>query len=186
MTSRFRLPLRHGPARTSDCGPASRESDGRRGRRTLLVVAAGTLAVVSGSGTAFAYWSSSGSGSHVVPAADPAPVTVTVTVTGALQPGARLPVTLTITNPDEHPAAVTDVAPGPVTVTGDSTCTATNSAVTFAALSGDWRVPAASAAGPGTLVVGPLPDGVSMGSEAHTACQGATFSTTMTATGTVG
>ncbi len=150
---------------------------------TATVGAAGFL--VLSTGTAYAFWTVYGSGSGKADAATAAPVTVSVAVSGGqLYPGASLSAKPTFTNPNPFAVTITRVTPGTVNIANATDCTAENSAVAFAPLSGSWTVPAKTASGDGRFT----PDtatanAVTMGKTSASACQGATFTAALTVTG---
>ena len=147
-----------------------------RNSKRIKIVAGGT-AVLFGVGVAFAAWTSTGTGTGAATAGSATTLTVAQqgTVTG-LYPTGTQAVTIRVTNTNPYPIRVSSVSPGAVTVTGGTGCTAENAAVTFENLTGlnDYLAPSA--------YMDYTPD-VSMGDDSNNGCQGATFSSTYTATG---
>lgn len=149
-------------------------------------VAIGVLSVsVVGTGTAYAFWTVMGSGTGTADATTAAPVTVSIAVAGGqLYPGASLSAKPTFTNPNPFPVSLRNVTATDITITGATGCTKENSAVTFATLTGPWTVPAKTASGNGTFTPDTAAaDAVTMGKTSDSACQGATFTATLTVTG---
>ncbi len=153
--------------------------------RRVLTSAAGLLVgsvllTVFG-GAASAFWTGIGSGSGTASTVDVVPITVSLTPQGELYPGQPAQaVVLVLSNPNSRPVVVTRVAPGALTVSGGSACTAGSSAVSFLTLDGSWTVPA------GGSTTTTLPGGVSMGASSASGCQGASFSAALTVTAGLG
>lgn len=145
----------------------------------VLAIGALGLGVLT-TGTAYAFWSTTGGGTASASAASALPVDVVVTVSGGtLHPGAHLSVTPTFSNPNPFAVTITSVTPGAVTVSGGTGCTAGNSGVSFSALSGPWTVPAG-----GRTTGDTVADAVRMATTSDTGCQSATFTAALTVTGT--
>jgi hypothetical protein len=148
-------------------------------KRAVIVGTA--LAVTVGAGAAYAAWTANGTGSATATAGNSQGVTGTaVTVDGLLYPGGKTDAKISITNPNQFPVMVTQIAPnGTVTVVG-GTCTAVNSAVALATKSLNQYI------GAGASVEVTLTDAVTMGDSSDNACQNAefTFPVSITATST--
>ena len=147
-------------------------------------VIAAAIAIVCIAGAAFAAWTASGSGNGTAQARTSiALATVAVPASGAsLYPGADARVTVRVTNDNDYPVRITDVAFGSAAATTTS-----------------WRARRVSdGRRRGTAVHGPdRPrarrcgtrtatfdvDGVHMGTGAANGCQGATFTIPVTLTG---
>jgi hypothetical protein len=149
-----------------------------RGRRVLLLVLGGTVALVlslSG-GVAEAFWSSAGSGSGSAPTGTLQPVTVAALVGGdtpssTLFPGGSADVILRVNNPNAYALTLVSVS-GNGTITPDGShpsCTTTG--VSFTNQTGLSSTIAAS----GTTLVH-LSTAASMAGTSSNGCQGATFS----------
>ena len=162
---------------------ASRSVPGRaRGRHFLALGALTAVGVAAGSGLAYAYWSSTGSGTAAATARTAVnSVISSATAPADLYPGATSSVTVTITNPNPYPVLVTGIGAGSSAVVATS-CTA--GTVTSAARTDSLgivrndtsaRSIAASSSGTYSLTT-------SMSSTAVDACQGQSFSLTITAT----
>jgi hypothetical protein len=157
-----------------------------RRRHRLLVVGAGALSTLLLTGTASAYWHSTGAGTgSASSAAGLASLTTTATVaTGAaLAPGgSAAPLTLTIDNPGSLAVTVTTLAldaSRSIGVTGaKGTCTNPPLSVTTPAGWTGLTVPAGGTTGATTIA-----GAVSLGVAASSGCQGATFTIPVTLTG---
>ncbi|MEU4621776.1 hypothetical protein AB0G04_17600 [Actinoplanes sp. NPDC023801] len=148
-------------------------------KRAVIVGTA--LAVTVGAGAAYAAWTANGTGTVSAKAGTSQGVTGTaVTVDGVLYPGGKADAKISITNPNQFPVMVTQIAPnGTVTVAGAG-CTAVNSAVALATKSLTQYI------GAGDSVVVTLTDAVTMGDSSDNSCQDATFTfpVSLTATST--
>lgn len=163
-------------------------------RRTaaLTTVVTGTLALalVGGTGTAFAYWRAGSAGAGVARAGTAEDLTVSPgTPATALVPGGTTDVTVTIGNPAAYPVTLTAVSTvsGPVGGYADTalttpvaSCDATRSGVTVVAKSPTSALPTIPARGSVTLTV--LAAAV-MTNASDTTCQGLSFRIPVTATG---
>lgn len=147
---------------------------GRRAAQSTVVTVGVSAALVVAGGTAFAYWTVSGSGSGSATARSASALTVTsqATISG-LYPTATLSGgSLNVTN--SNPFAVAISSSFGTASTAASGCT--GSVVTFAVAAG---APASIAAG-ATVAI---PFTASMTNAAENACQGATFTATLTVNG---
>jgi len=156
---------------------------GLRGRRSLLVTAVVPLLLLTGAGTAAAYWGRSGVGTG--DAAVEVHLSVVIspgTPAAQLYPGGDADVSQTISNPNPYPVHIdslsldTDAGSGGYAVdAGHSGCVL--STLTFATQTNGgsgWTIPAKVGAIDGSLDV-TLVDALVMGIGAANACQGATF-----------
>ena len=150
------------------------------GFRALAVVTGSVAAVALVSGTAAAYWTSSGSGTGSA-AAGTISLTANASVgSSLLYPGGSVAISVAVTNPaDSATLNVTGVSATSVTAdSGHSGCD--TSAVTYQR----------STALPVSVVAGGSPvdvDGsLAMAADAADACQGATFSVTLSVNGQLG
>jgi hypothetical protein len=151
-------------------------------KRTLTARGAVTLVAAAGvtvmlSGVSYAYWSVTGSGTGTAGATTAQALTVTTaTSASGLHPGASVTGTLTIGNPNPFPVEVSELTFTPATASGVSSCVTTG--VTFSsAVSSDNRV--AVPAGSSSHVTYTA----TMTNASEDGCQGATFTSTVTATG---
>ncbi len=147
--------------------------------RALIVLIAGAGATVLVSGSALAYWTTVSAGAGTAAATTAAPLTTSgaVSATG-LYPGGRATGSLSITNPNPFSVLVTAATFAPV-ASPTSTCVTTG--VTFA--------PATAPTATAPLVIAPrgtvsLPYTASMSNDADDGCQGATFSSSLSLSGT--
>ncbi|GGL04701.1 hypothetical protein [Mangrovihabitans endophyticus] len=154
----------------------------RRGKTILSVAVA--VAVVVNASVAWAYWSLSGSGNAVSVAGS----AVELELNGRsdeskpLYPGGSTNLTVTVTNKNDFPIKITTVSPGPGSVTADAShrdagCRSTGVFVASDVLRVAWEVPK------NTIGVFTVSDGLKMNNSSDSACQGATFSIPVRATG---
>jgi hypothetical protein len=141
-------------------------------RRLLLVGTATAALMVTSTGGAFAYWSTSGSGSGAATVGSMAVATQALTAGDAtpaqqLLPGRSADAVLKINNPNDFPVTLVSVA-GTTPPTASNGCSPTG--VTFSDVTGlTTEIPA------GATTVVDLPGAVSMNMSSASACQGATF-----------
>ncbi|MDQ1689097.1 MAG: hypothetical protein QOK42_2072 [Frankiaceae bacterium] len=160
-----------------------------RSRWARRAVALGAINVaVLASGTAYAFWATTGSGSGVAKAGTASPlttVTATAAVTGLLYPnGPAGDLTVTFRNPNTFPVKITNLS-GNGTVTaagGTGTCTTTGVAVT--AQSGLALIVPAKSGGTDGSLTSTLTGAVSMDNTSQDGCQNATFTVPVTFSGT--
>jgi hypothetical protein len=152
------------------------------------MIAAATL-VVGGSlvGVAIAAWTTGGSGSGQATAGTAATLTITPgSPTSSLYPNGSADVAATISNPNPYKVHISSLSFGAVTVdAGHSSCNASSSVTgASSATNGGagWDVPAKSGSTNGSLNVD-VANAISMDNTANDACQGATFTVALTATG---
>ncbi|RZU50162.1 hypothetical protein EV385_1927 [Krasilnikovia cinnamomea] len=154
----------------------------RRGKLILGVAAA--AAVFVNAGAAWAYWNLSGSGDAVAVAGS----AIELKLEGKsddvrpLYPGGTTNLTVTVTNQNNFPVRITSLSPGSADVTADREhrnggCRTTGVVVAQDVLRVSWEVPK------NTIGVFTVPDGVKMTNASDSACQGATFTIPVRATG---
>lgn len=149
------------------------------GSRALVVLIAGVGVTVLASGTAFAYWTTVGAGKGSAAATTAAPLTTSGVVTAAgLHPGGTATGSLQITNPNPFSVSVTTASFAAVAAPS-STCVTTG--VSF--------VPTTPPSAGAPIVIAPggtvsLPYTVSMSNDSDDGCQGATFTSTLSLSGT--
>jgi hypothetical protein len=148
---------------------------------TTLVVAASVI------GVAIAAWTSGGSGSGQAAAGSAASISISAgTPSTLLYPSGSADVAATIGNPNTYKVHVSSISLGAVTVdSGHSGCNAGSSVSVASAQTNSgngWDVPAKSGGTDGSLNVD-LASAISMSNAANDACQGATFTVALTATG---
>jgi hypothetical protein len=147
--------------------------------RPRKIVVAGTAVLLRlASGTAFAYFTSSGAGAATASTAAMATVTVAATAgtpSTPLYPGGTGDVTLRVTNPNAYTVTLISVTAATGSISASNSCAPTG--VTFTAQTGLTISIAAS----GTTQVD-LPAAASMSAAAANSCQGATFSIPVTVT----
>jgi hypothetical protein len=146
-------------------------------RKKVVVLTAVSLTAL-GAGTAFALWTSTADG----PGSSKAITAVNVTVnaqtgTADLYPGASGKVSFTLTNTNPYAITFTSMTPGAVTSSDPTNCPASN--VTVAPVTGLSLSVAANA----TTALQSIPSAVTMISAAPDGCQGVTFTTALTLTG---
>lgn len=148
-----------------------------RRRKIASFVVVGVL--LTGGGIAAALWSASGSGSGQAKALSAQALTVTA-ATGAadLYPGFTAgDVFFTITNPNPYPVTFTSMTAGAITSSNPAGCPATN--VTVANATGlSLAAGTSSTSGTQSIV-----DVVTMAAAAPDGCQGATFTISLTLSG---
>ena len=154
----------------------------RRGKVILSIAAA--AAVMVNAGVAWAYWKLEGAGT----AAAVAGSAVELKLQGRsddskpLYPGGTTNLSVTVTNQNDFPVKITSVSPGSGDVTADSGhreggCRTTGVVVAADVLAVAWEVPK------NTIGVFTVPDGLKMTNSSDSACQGATFTIPVRATG---
>lgn len=149
------------------------------GSRAAIVLIAGAGLTVLASGTAFAYWTTVGAGTGAATATTAAPLTTSGVVTAAgLYPGGSAGGSLRISNPNPFSVSVTAATFAPVAAPS-SACVTTGVSFT----------PTTSPTAQAPLVIAPggtvsLPYTVSMSSDSDDGCQGATFTSTLSLSGT--
>ncbi len=146
-------------------------------KRMATVIGLATLVV--GAGTVAALWSANGSGSGQARATTAQALTVNA-ATGAtdLYPGFTAgDVYFTLTNPNPYPVTFTSMTAGAITSSNPSGCPSSN--ITVANATGLSLAVGANASS-GTQSVG---DVVTMAAAAPDACQGATFTISLTMSG---
>jgi hypothetical protein len=154
----------------------------RRGK--LIISVAAAIAVLVNAGAAWAYWSLRGEGQAVAVAGS----AVELKLQGRsddsqpLYPGGTADLTVTVTNQNAFPVKVTSVSPGAGKVTADSDhrdagCQSTGVLVAQDVVAVSWEVPK------NTIGVFTVPDGLRMTNSSDSACQGATFTIPVKATG---
>jgi hypothetical protein len=147
-----------------------------------VLVVGGTLV-----GVAIAAWTTGGSGSGQASAGTAANMTISAgTPTSSLYPNGSADVAATISNPNPYKVHISSISMGAVTVdSGHSGCNASSSVTgASSATNGGagWDVPAKVGSTNGSLNVD-IANAVSMDNTANDACQGATFTVALTATG---
>ena len=155
------------------------------GRHRYAVALAGVLALLLG-GVAVAHWLGMGTGSGSAGTGTGLALTLSPgSTTTQLLPGGSADVAVTVTNPNTYAAKISALqlatgqgSGGYAVDSGHSGCGL--SVLTFTASSTGWTVPARSGATNGSLAI-TLPGALAMSSSAASACQGATFSTYLTA-----
>ena len=155
----------------------------RRDRIAAVLVGGMGLALMTG-GTAYAYWTTTGTGTGQAAATTASAISASpATVAGGLYPGATgVAGTVTVSNPNPFPVKVTAAGFAAPTATGGSgTCTTTGVTFTPQSLTTPVTVPAKVGATNGTAT---LNFTAAMDNTSQTGCQGATFTSTVTLTGT--
>jgi len=147
-----------------------------RGKKIGAIAA--FVAVVAGGGAAWALWSAGGTGSGRTTALTAQSITVTAaTGPASLYPGATDgDITFTLTNPNPYPVRMTAMTSGAIT-SSNPACATTN--ITVAPATGLTLDVAANA----TTGLQSINNVVSMVAGAPDACQGVTFTITLTLTG---
>lgn len=147
---------------------------------TVLAIA-GTIV-----GVAIAAWTTGGSGSGQAQAGSASSMTISAgSPSSSLYPTASADVAATISNPNPYKVHVSSISLGAVGVdAGHSGCNTGSVSVTSPQDNGGagWDVPAKSGGVNGSLNVD-LASAVSMSNAANDACQGASFTVALTATG---
>jgi hypothetical protein len=144
-------------------------------KRKGLTIAV-TLMVLVAAGIAWAAWTATGTGDGTARARSAVALTLVGTSSGTLYPGARLDMDVAITNPNDYPVHIHQVAQnGPITAA--PTCSPTGVTFTTSNTSASTPIPANTTA---TIrAVGAL----SMDNTSEERCQGATFTIPLMATG---
>lgn len=154
-------------------------------RRTKVILTICVVAAVAvNAGAAWAYWRITGSGTGVAVAGS----AIKLDLKGKsddkkpLYPGGKSNLTVTVTNENNFPIEITTLAPGSGRPTADaehreSGCRTTGVVVSKSVHQVSWKV-ARNTIGVFTLV-----DGIEMTNSSDTACQGATFTIPVQATG---
>jgi hypothetical protein len=173
------------PAPEREQPKARRMAKGRLDRRgKLILAAAAAAAVLVNAGAAWAYWSLHGSGDAVAVAGS----AVDLKLQGRsddsrpLYPGGTSNLTVTVTNQNDFPVRITSLSPGPGGVTADPDhraggCRTTGVVVADDVIVVSWEVPK------NTIGVFTVQDGLKMDNSSDSACQGATFTIPVRATG---
>ncbi|MGA5301754.1 hypothetical protein ACPCHT_17630 [Nucisporomicrobium flavum] len=154
----------------------------RRGKVILSVAAA--AAVIVNAGAAWAYWTLGGAGTGVAVAG----TAVELKLQGRsdeskpLYPGATADLAVTVTNQNDFPVKITSISPGKGKVTADpdhrdSGCVETGVILSADVLPVSWQVPK------NTIGVFTVPGGLRMTNSSDSACQGATFTIPVKASG---
>jgi hypothetical protein len=154
---------------------------GSKKKRVVLVVALTVAATAIG--VAIAAWTTGGSGSGAAQAGSAVSMTISAgTPSSSLYPGGSADVAATISNPNPYPVHVSSIALGAVAASGG--CNTGSITVTSPQTNGvsGWDVPARVGAVNGSLNVD-LANAIAMDNTATDACQGATFTVALTATG---
>jgi hypothetical protein len=158
----------------------------RRCRRWWLPLGLAAL-VVATTGSAQAYWGGSGTTSGTGTSGTEAPLVMSPgTPSTALRPAGEADVVLTISNPNSTAASLTsidlDTSQGDAGMSVDAShASCDTDALTYAAQTGEWTVPARSGSVDGSLDV-VLADALAMDVGADDACQGGTFAVHLKAT----
>jgi hypothetical protein len=157
---------------------------GSKKKRIVLIAALAIAA--SAIGVAIAAWTTGGSGSGQASAGSAASMTISAgTPSTNLYPTASADVAAAISNPNQYTVHVSSISLGTVTVdAGHSSCNLSSVTVTPSQTNGGtgWTVPAKVGAVNGSLNLD-LAGAISMDNTANDACQGATFTVALTATG---
>jgi predicted ribosomally synthesized peptide with SipW-like signal peptide len=143
-------------------------------KRTSIV--AGAIVALLGGGIAFAAWTATGTGTGTVKAGNDAGLTVSGGSVSGLYPTGSQDVTVTVTNDNPYPVAVSSVAVG--AITNDKSCSNTGVTTSSKPALTDRLAP--------TGITGDSKSytfTVTMDANADNACQGATFTVPFTATG---
>jgi hypothetical protein len=150
-------------------------------KKKRIVVIAALAVAATAIGVAVAAWTTGGSGSGQAQAASALNMPISAgTPSSNLYPGGSADVAASINNPNPYPVHVSSIALGAVTVDGShSGCNLSSVSVTSPQTnaSAGWNV----AAGGNTTVH--MTSAISMDNTANDACQGATFTVALTATG---
>jgi hypothetical protein len=166
----------------------SKASDMRKrklDRRSKVILSlAAAAAVLVNAGAAYAYWKLNGAGTGVAVAG----TAIELKLQGRsddsrpLYPGGTTNLTVAVTNQNDFPIRITSVAPGGGAVTADAAhreggCRSTGVVIAADVLPVSWEVPR------NTIGVFTVPDGLKMTNNSDSACQGATFTIPVRATG---
>ena len=148
-----------------------------RKRRVVSAVVVGVM--LTGGGIAAALWSANGTGSGQARALSAQALTVTAAAGAAdLYPGFTAgDVFFTITNPNPYPVTFTSMTAGAITSSNPGGCPSSN--ITVAGASGLSLAAAANSTSGTQSIV----DVVTMAATAPDACQGATFTISLTLSG---
>ena len=148
-----------------------------RKRRVVSAVVVGVM--LTGGGIAAALWSANGTGSGQARALSAQALTVTAAAGAAdLYPGFTAgDVFFTITNPNPYPVTFTSMTAGAITSSNPGGCPSSN--ITVAGASGLSLAAAANSTSGTQSIV----DVVTMAAAAPDACQGATFTISLTLSG---
>jgi hypothetical protein len=156
-------------------------------RRQFLFAITATGALVAAGGAAWAAWYLGGSGSASTRSASALGLELSAHPRPdmPLYPGARTDLSVAVRNPNPFPVVVTNVRVGTGPVTVDAAhrgagCVTTGVLATRGATAVSLTVPANSSA---TFL---LPDAIQMTNDSDSACQGATFTVPLTASGRSG
>ncbi len=150
-------------------------------KRSTAIVAAAVIAV-GGAGAAWAAWTMSGTGSASASATTAQGLTVSsATVDASLYPGATVPVTMKVSNPNPFPVAVDSVALTNIATT-KSGCDASKNVtilpnLTVPTVGGANKVAAKTGANAVTTDI-VIANALKMNADAANACQGAVFTVT--------
>jgi len=154
----------------------------RRGKVILSLAAA--AAVIVNAGAAWAYWKLGGTGTGVAVAGSAVELKLEGHSDGSepLYPGATAGLAVTVTNQNDFPVKITSISPGKGKVTADAEhrdagCLETGVVVAADVLTVSWEVPK------NTIGVFTVPDGLRMTNSSDSACQGATFTIPVRASG---
>ena len=154
----------------------------RRGKVILSIAAA--AAVIVNAGVAWAYWKLDGAGTAAAVAGSAVGLQLHGRSDGSkpLYPGGTTDLTVTVINNNDFPVKITSVAAGAGDVTADAAhrdggCRTTGVVVSSDVLDVAWEVPE------NTTDVFTVPGGLMMTNSSDSACQGATFTIPVRATG---
>jgi hypothetical protein len=154
--------------------------------KNRLIAGATLVVAASVIGVAIAAWTSGGSGSGQAAAGSAASISISAgTPSALLYPNGSADVAATIGNPNAYKVHVSSISLGAVSVdAGHSGCSTGSVSVTSPQdnSGAGWDVPAKSGGVNGSLNVD-LANAISMSNAANDACQGATFTVALTATG---
>jgi hypothetical protein len=140
----------------------------------VLTVGASVLGVA---GTAQAYYRTTGTGTHTVSVGSVLALSGTASTTTALYPGGAADLKLTVTNPYSQNITVTAITLSSVSATG---CTTPDVTLSSAAI--NLLLPYTLAPGPHS---GTANNGLLMGSNSSSDCQGKTLNLSLTISGTL-
>jgi hypothetical protein len=157
--------------------------DNKKKRIVLVAVLAIAATAI---GAAIAAWTTGGSGSGQAQAGTAQNMTILAgTPSTSLYPNGSADVAASISNPNPYAVHVSSISLGAVSVdAGHSGCNLSSVTVSGAQTNGGagWTVPAKAGAVNGSLNVD-LANAILMDNTANDACQGATFTVALTATG---
>lgn len=153
-------------------------------RSKVILSLAAAAAVLVNAGAAWAYWKVHGTGTAVAVAGSAVALELEGRSDGGspLYPGGTADLTVTVDNPNNFRVRITALSPGTGDVTADADhraagCRTTGVVMAKDALTVAWEVPA------NTAGVFTVPDGLRMTNSSDSACQGATFTIPVRATG---